>query len=208
MPLIRKDATSAPAFQGDPAKVLDALVNGAEDERWQAARAAPGIPGAAKALCDAVLREPSARVREAMFTGLARIASSESVELLISLLHLDDARLRTGALDSLRAMKGMAAPYMPSLLHDPSADVRLLACELARDLPGKEPARVLCELLEAELEPNVCASAVEVLAEIGGPETLPVLARCEARFRGISFLEFAIKAAADRIRSPVTKPRA
>jgi HEAT repeat protein len=207
MPLIRKDKSSALAAPIDSAKVMDALVGGTEDERWEAARAAPGIPGAAKALSDALMREPTARVREVLFTSLSRIATPESVEVLLALLRLDDARLRTGALDALRAMKGAAWAYLPTLLRDADPDVRLLACELARDQPGEEAARLLCELLETEREPNVCASAVEVLAEIGGPDALPALARCEQRFRGNAFLEFAIRATVDRIRSPSAPPR-
>jgi hypothetical protein len=38
-----------------------------------------------------------------------------------------------------------------------------------------------------------------VLAEIGGPSSLRALARCGARFPDDPFLEFAVKAAADRI---------
>jgi len=215
MPLIRKSATPAAASPPDAAKVpdaanvLEALASGTEEERWEAARAAPGIPGAAKALADAAKRETSPGVREAMFTALTRIASPESVEQLVPLLRSDDAWLRTAALDSLRAMKSLVGPYVPNLLHDANSDVRLLACELAREQPGKESAALLCELLETEQEPNVCASAVEVLAEIGGPEALPVLARCEERFRGVSFLEFAIRITVDRIRaSSSPKPRA
>jgi len=207
MPLIRKDKAPAPASPVDSAKVMDALASGTEDERWDAARAAPGIPGAAKALSDALMREPSARVREALFTSLSRIVTPESVELLLALLRLDDARLRVGALDALRAMDGLAWTYLPALLRDPDPDVRLLACELARDQPGEEAARLLCGLLEIEREPNVCASAVEVLAEIGGPDAVPALARCEERFRGHPFLEFAIRAAVERIRSPSAPPR-
>lgn len=208
MPLIRKNATPAAAAPVDAAKVLAALAGGTEEERWEAARAAPGIPGAAKALCDAALREPSARVREVLFTSLTRIASPESVELLLPLLRSDDARIRTGALDSLRATKALVWPYVPTLLEDADPDVRLLVCELARDQPAREAAKVLCDLLENELEPNVCASAVDVLAELGGPDALPVLARCQERFRGISFIEFAIKTTVDRIRSSPAKPRA
>ena len=147
-------------------------------------------------------------MREAIFTSLARIATAESVELVLPFLRSDDAHLRTGALDALRAMKGVVWPYVPQLLDDRDADVRLLACELARNLPGEEAARLLCELLDSELEPNVCASAVEVLAEVGGPEALPVLARCADRFRGTAFLEFSIKITADRIRSQSSQPRA
>ena len=154
------------------------------------------------------MRERNSRVREAIFTSLARISQTESVELVIPHLRSDDAHLRTGALDALRAMKNVVWPYVPQLLHDRDADVRLLACELARNLPSEEAARLLCELLDAELEPNVCASAVEVLAEVGGPEALPSLARCEDRFRGTPFLEFSIKITADRIRSQSSQQRA
>jgi HEAT repeat protein len=208
MPLIRKDTESVSRASVDSAKVLTALVNGSDEERWAAARAAPDVPGGMKALGEALLRERSPRVREAVLTSLSRVSTAESVELLLPLLRSEEAHLRTGALDALRAMKGVVFAYLPHLLHDTDPDVRLLACELARNLPSEESARLLCELLESEPEPNVCASAVEVLAEVGGEEALPVLARCEERFRGISFLEFAIKITADRIRSPSPRQRA
>ena len=208
MPLIRKPAESVSTSPVDSAKVLSALANGTDDERWAAARSAPEVPGGAKALGEALLRERNPRVREALFTSLMRLATAESVELVLPLLRSDDAHLRTGALDALGAMGSVVWAYVPLLLHDVDADVRLLACELARNLPGEESARLLCELLESELEPNVCASAVEVLAGVGGPEALPVLARCEERFRGTPFLQFAIKITADRIRAPSPSTRA
>ena len=179
--------------------MLNALANGTDDERWAAARSVAEVPGGVQALGDALSRERNLRVREAIFTSLARIGTAQSVELVLPFLRSDDAPLRTGALDALRTMKGGVEPYMPQLLHDHDADVRLLACELARNLPSEAAAGLLCALLDSELEPNVCASAVEVLAEAGGPEALPVLARCADRFRGTPFLEFSIKVTADRI---------
>jgi hypothetical protein len=204
MPLIRKtrDPSSAPPL--DLAAVVSALASGTDDERWAAARSAIELPGSAGPLGNALLREPNSRVREALFTSLARIATPESVELLVLFVRSDEAHLRTGALDSLRAMKGAVWPYLPRLLADGDADVRLLACELVRNVPGDEASRLLCGLLESEAEPNVCASAVEVLAEVGGTDALPVLARCEERFRATPFLAFSIKIAADRIRSQST----
>ena len=74
-------------------------------------------------------------------------------------------------------------PHLPALLADSDADVRLLSCELARGLPDDEANRLLCDLLERETEKNVCAAAVEVLAEIGRPEALPALARCADALR-------------------------
>lgn len=207
MPLIRKTPVTPPAPPADPAAMLALLANGTDDERWAAARAAPGLPGGTQALGAAIARERNPRVREAMFTGLARVATAASIELLLPFIGSDDAQLRTGALDALRAMKETVAPYVPRLFADDDADVRLLACEIVLNLPAESAARLLCDLLETELQPNVCAAAIEVLTEVGGSAALPVLARCEERFRATPFLAFSIKIAADRIRSESMPPR-
>ena len=39
-------------------------------------------------------------------------------------------------------------PFMTALLSDNDSDVRILATELARNMPAKEATRVLCNLLE------------------------------------------------------------
>jgi hypothetical protein len=61
---------------------------------------------------------------------------------------------------------------------------------------------MLCALLENETEKNVCAAAVEVLAEVGNAEALGSLARCAERFADDPFLVFSIKMAIDRIGRP------
>lgn len=204
MPLVRKPTRVTSASPLGEHASLAALASGTDDERWAAARAAADFPDQARALGEAALRERDPRVREAIFTSLVRIATPGSVEALLPLLRVDEASLRTGALDALLSMKSLAWPYVPGLLRDRDSDVRLLACELARGMPGDDATRVLCDLLEDEVAPNVCASAVEVLGEVGGPDALPTLARCAARFRETAFLEFAIRITADRIRSQRT----
>ena len=201
MPLIRKTrGATAPPGPAAPTSI-DALTHGSEEDRWSAARAAAEHPDGARALGEAVAREHDPRVREAMFTSLARIGTAQSVEALLPLIRSDEAALRTGALDALRAMASVVRPYVPRLIGDQDSDVRLLACELVRSLPSEDASGLLCTLIEVEQEPNVCASAIEVLAEVGGPEALPALARCEARFSSTPFLVFSIRNTADRIRS-------
>jgi len=201
MPLIRKARDQEIVVPPDLLAIKEILETGTVDERWVAARSAYDITGGAKVLGEALARERDARVREAIFTSLARISTAESVELLVPFLRSDQSDLRTGALDALRAMKVIIAPYLQRLLADNDPDVRILACELSRSAPADEATRQLCALLESEHEPNVCAAAIEVLAEIDGAEALPVLARCEERFRAIPFLAFSIRLVADRIRS-------
>lgn len=202
MPLIRKD--SDPTLSSTPSNtnnVLVALTQGSTEERWASARAASDLPGGPEALGRALATEPNARVREAILTSLARLRSSESVEAVLPYLRSDDASLRTEALDALRAMGEILAPHLPGLLQDRDPDVRILACDLARSLPGTEGTRLLCVVLTSEAEPNVCAAAIDVLAESGGPEALSALEQCSGRFRNDPFLGFAIKVAASRIAS-------
>ena len=201
MPLVRKTTEANSIAAPDLASIVDKLASASDDERWLAARAAGNIPGTEKALGEALRKERDARVREAMFTSLARIASAESVGFLAATLRSDDAILRTGALDALRSMQEKASPWLSGLLHDSDADVRLLACEIARHTSGSDAQVLLCELLDVETQPNVCAAAIEVLAEIGGAQALPALARCAERFRTAPFLVFSIKVVTDRIRS-------
>jgi HEAT repeat protein len=175
------------------------LTEGTSEQRWAAVRAVAGQPGGVSLLAAALARESDPRVREAIFTGLARAATAESAAVVVPYIRSEDASLRAAALDALRAMPEASRPHIARLLADPDADVRLLSCEVVRGLPEGEANRLLCDLLDRETEKNVAAAAVEVLAEIGRPEALAALARCAERFAGDSFLAFSIKVAADRI---------
>lgn len=211
MPLIRKPPSPAPApaaRSSDEAAVLSALARGNDDERWAAARAAADLPESVPALAAALAREKNAAVREALFSALARIASPQSVEAVLPFLRSDDALLRTEATDALAAMKQAAWPYVAALLRDANADIRILGCILVRDMPSETAAPLCCELLDSETEPNVCAAAVEALAELGHASALPALMRCEARFRDTPFLAFSIRTAIERVRSQAADPRA
>ncbi len=204
MPLVRKPPpalTDSSARASDVAAVLALLTRGTDDERWWAARAAAALPGTVPALGEALAREKSPRVREALLTSLARIATPESVRTVLPLLRSDDALVRTEACDALLAMKDAAWPHVAALLQDGDADVRILACGLIRDMPNDTAVRLYCDLLDSEPEANVCAAAVEALAEIGGAEALPALTRCAERFRTTPFLAFSIKIVVDRLRS-------
>jgi HEAT repeat protein len=200
VPLIRKDAgNSPPPVEDALSTAASLLTRGTIDERWSAARSLADHPGATASLAAALALEPEARVREAILTGLVRQGGDASVQAILPQIRSDDARLRTEALDALHAMPQAVEPYLRALLADADPDVRLLSCDLARGLPAPEAARRLCELLDREPEANVCAAALDALAEIGGPDCLPALARCAARFPDEPFLDFAVRAASQRI---------
>jgi len=196
MPLIRKN--SPEPSRPPPGSDLDALTSltrGSNDQRWMAARTLSDV----EALGRALSTESDGRVREAIFNSLISVGGPGSVAAILPYLRADDAGLRTGALDALKAMPAEAAPRLAELLADTDPDVRLLACEVVRELPSAQATPLLCGLLEDEAEVNVCGAAIEALAEIAGPEALPALAHCAARFAHEPFLMFAITTATSRL---------
>jgi HEAT repeat protein len=199
MPLIRRPTDAAAPPGGPDLQAAGAGLRSPDPEvRWKAARALGAFPGATADLGDAAMAEADPRVREAMFTSLARIGTAQSVAVLIPHVRADDAERRTGAMDALKAMPAVLGPALPELLRDPDPDVRVLACDLARELPSGEATALLAQVLDAESEVNVCAAAVDVMADVGSPDALGPLRRC-ARRLGDPFLDFAITIACDRI---------
>jgi HEAT repeat protein len=203
MPLVRKPSPIATVPPGDASfggeNLAAVLLHGSDDERWRAARTAANAPDGLAMLNEAVSRENHPRVLEAIFTGLARLHTAESAEVILRYLRSDDSSLRTLALDALGTMPDAVTNHLPCLLKDDDADVRLLACELLRKQPAAVASAMLGELLATDREANVCAAAIEVLAETGGPELVPLLSRCAARFPSDPFLAFAVQAARERI---------
>lgn len=197
MPLIRKTPDNAAAPAGN--NLESRLTSPSADIRWGAARDAADRPENVHLLSQALAREADIRVREAIFTSLAKIGSPESIAGLLLALHSDEANLRTGAMDALRLVPAQIEEHLPQLLTDADSDVRLLACDLAREVSAATAQNLLCALVDKEPHANVCAAAVEVLAEVGDMQALPSLARCAARFRGDRFLSFAIEAASQRL---------
>jgi HEAT repeat protein len=199
MPLIRRGSDTTGADSTPAANWAAELKSASSDARWAAARSAADQPEAVALLAEALAQEDNERVREAIVTSLVGIATIEAAATLLPYLRSDEANLRTCALDGLRAMPELAKAHLKQLLADPDGDVRLLACDLARDLSDPEVPRILCALLESEPSANVCAAAVESLAEIGDASAIASLERCAARFRDDPFLAFAVKVAARRL---------
>jgi len=207
MPLIRKGSgpPASPASV-DRDATMTALRAGTREERWDAARALAMFPEAAAALGEALSTEADQLVREAICTALVRINSADSVDAILPHLRSDDANLRTDALDALKAMPVAAQARFQSLLRDPDPDVRILGWDLVRETGSADATRRLAAILDAENEVNVCAAAIEALAEIGAAEALPALTRCAERFPDQPFLSFAAKAACERIGSQAPRP--
>lgn len=207
MPFIKRDASSPNTIENDSktssgaASHIAALTSPDAEIRWTAARALGGVAAAVSALAAALKDEHSPRVREAIMTALMRVGDTASVRALLPYLRSEDAGQRSAATEALQSLPDAVAPFLAALLDDTDADVRILATELARNMLPKDATRVLCGMLERESHPNVCAAAIEVLAEVGTRDALPALEACAARFAGMPFLPFAISTTIARISS-------
>jgi HEAT repeat protein len=202
MPLVRPGAAAPPAVTpapADPAGHIAALASAQPESRWSAARALAGRAEAVPALAAALSGEKIPRVREAIMTALMRVGDAASVQALLPCLRSDDAAERAAAIDALQALPEAISPFMTTLLSDGDSDVRVLATELARNMPADAATQLLADLIEHERHPNVCAAAVEVLAEVGTQDALPALRKCAERFSGTAFLPFAVTVAIKRI---------
>ena len=201
MPLV-KGSSKRPGVDGGRADIalLEAALGSAEAEsRWAAARALAGRPDAVPMLAAALAAETVPRVREAIMTTLMRIGDAASVKTIVPYLRSQDAGLRAVAVETLQSLPEAIAPFIRTLFGDSDSDVRLLATELTRNMEAPEATRLLCDLIEHEQHPNVCAAAIEVLAEVGTLDALPVLERCAVRFAATPFLPFAVSVAIARI---------
>jgi HEAT repeat protein len=203
MPFVKRDlpapAAAAHSVADSLASHIAALGRADPDARWSAARALGGHADAVSALASALGAEQVPRVRGAIMTALIRVGDEASVQALLPSLRSQDAGQRAAAIEALQSLPDAILPYMASLLADADSDVRILATELARNMSAADANRVLCGLLEHERHPNVCAAAIEVLAEVGTRDAVPALQACAERFADTPFLPFAASTAIARI---------
>ena len=203
MPFVKHEVSGLATEDGPRQEPLESSIAALRsldaETRWSAARALGGRAKAVTALADALSKEQIPHVQEAIITALMRIGNEASVMALLPYLRSQDAGQRSAVIEALQALPGAVLPFMASLLGDPDSDVRILATELTRTLPEDDTTRLLCELLEREQHSNVCAAAVDVLAEVGTREALPTLRSCAKRFAGTPFLPFAVSVAIARI---------
>jgi HEAT repeat protein len=203
MPFIKRGAPNQTegATTTDVAHQLAGLRDRDPEVRWTTARKIGGVADAVPALAAALKTEPNPRVREALMTALMRVGDKASVQALLPYLRAQDAAQRSAAIETLQVLPEAVSPFMATLLGDADPDVRILATELVRNMPAEQATRILNALLEHELQPNVCAAAIDVLAEVGTRDALPALRACAERFRDTPFLPFAIATTIARIAS-------
>ena len=204
MPLVRADRAAAPSAEGhgdsgDPHALLEELYAAEASRRRAAARNLAMYPHAAPALCARLVVEPAASVRSVIFTALIGLRSDAAVQGLLPCLRSEDVALRNAAIEALGHMPDVLEPYIRSLLEDDDSDVRIFAVNVLGALAHAQAPRWLEAVLRCDPHVNVCAAAVEGLAELGDQESRSALVDLPGRFPDEPFIAFATKAALARI---------
>jgi len=202
MPLVRADRTAEAARDDASIDGRVLLLDLHADEpsrRRHAARDLAAHPQAAAALCERLGIEPAASVRSAILTSLIALRSEAAVSGLLPYLGGEDVALRNAVIEALRQMPDALQPHIRSLLENEDSDVRIFAVNVLAAMAHAEAPRWLEAVLLADPHVNVCAAAVEGLAEVGDAASRRSLTALPTRFPGDPFIAFAVQAALQRI---------
>lgn len=166
--------------------------------RW-AARDLMQHPNAAAAVCARLSVEPDASVRAVLFSTASKLGGSAVVQAMVQLLRSEEPALRNGAIEVLASLPDVVAPHIDRLLHDADSDVRIFTVNLLGELRHPQVPRWLAQVLHTDAEVNVVGAALEVMAEVGGPEALAALREAKRRFADDAYIGFSADLAIERI---------
>jgi HEAT repeat protein len=168
--------------------------------RRHAARQIAGCLDAGKVLVSCLKREQDTAVREAILNTLVRLNDPSVSRGLADCLRSEDAALRNEAIETMKRLGSEAAPLLRSLLADPDPDVRIFVVNILDSERHPEVESWLIEVIEQDAHVNVCATAVDLLCEVGTEAAIDPLVRLKARFASEAYIQFAAGLALNRIR--------
>ncbi len=168
--------------------------------RW-AARDLATYPEAVAVLTERLEKESDGTVREAILTSLILIGTPAAVEGLVRCLRSEDAALRNDAIEAMKSMPDEVTPVMTALLHDSDSDVRIFAVNILESLRHPDVEKWLIEVICEDAHVNVCATAVDILSEVGTEAAAGALEALKARFPGEPYIAFSVDLALKRIRA-------
>ncbi|MCW6511553.1 HEAT repeat domain-containing protein [Lichenifustis flavocetrariae] len=203
MPLIKASNVSA-RKKAQPVATIDRLAIARDlesldvDTRIAAIRLAARF-GEAELLTRHLAAETDPVLRETLLTSLVRIGGVRAARPLIALLATDDASLRNAVIETLQSMGEEVLPEIEAQLENQDSDLRIYAVNMLLSFRSPRVPDIALRVIAQDPHVNVCAAAVDVLAEVGRPEMVEALQAAAARFSDQPFLSFAVRAAAKRI---------
>ena len=194
------EVKAEPTEQQSQEELVAALEDSDATVRRHAAQKLMSCRDAAAALVSRLKREENTAVREAILNALVRMRDPSAVSGLAACLRSEDAALRNDVIEAFRQLGDEVAPILRSLLGDPDPDVRIFAVNILDSERHPDMERWLIEVIERDAHVNVCATAVDLLCEVGTEAAIDPLLHLKARFAREPYIQFAANLALKRIR--------
>jgi HEAT repeat protein len=166
--------------------------------RW-AVRDLTDLPDSSVPLVARLAFEDNLSVRTAILNALAHLCDDEAIAGLVHCLRSEDAALRNEAIEVLKEVPNEIEPIIHTLLNDSDSDVRIFAVNILESLRHKNVEKWLINVIEKDAHLNVCATAVDLLSEIGSEIALPALKQLKIRFEDEPYICFSVDLALKRI---------
>ncbi len=168
------------------------------ERRW-AARDLAEYKEASSYLLEQLIKEKDIAVREIIISSLIAIGDEIAISGLINCLKSDDAHLRNSAVEALKQVPETIAPYIEKLLQDKDPDIRIFTINILESLRHPKVVKWLIEVIEKDENINVCATALDLLSEVGTEEATSAIKKIKERFQNEPYIQFAADIALRRI---------
>lgn len=182
---------------------LDMLKAGLSSEdselRRMAARDLMFFPDAVEALGQRLDVENNPGVLDSILNSLAFLGSPMAVEMILPCLRSSDVFKRNQAIEVLKTLPDVLAPFIEDLLQDPDPDVRIFTVNVLESLRHPKVVGWLTDVIQNDPHINVCATALDLLVEVGDESCLSALDEAGVRFQNEPYLVFMIQMAIERV---------
>lgn len=169
--------------------------------RRQAVRELVNLEDASAVLTEHLRRELEPSVQSAILIALTELGDEKALAGLIECLASEDVQLRNAAIAALKQLPMQVATVIEQLLQNPDADIRIFAVNVLESLRHPLVVNWLIQVIENDSHLNVCATAVDLLGEVGEDKAVPALKRLQQRFAQEPYIQFAVSLALKRIGS-------
>ena len=146
-----------------------------------------------------MIADPDPLAREAALTSLARLEGPFPAQALVALMLQGDSVNRNAAIETLGCLGERAVDALASLLARVDAEGRIYALTALERIGGPRAAELALSVACEDADVNVCAAAIEVVAQNGVSAMTATLNRIAAKFPDQPYLAFAVRTAQKRL---------